>query len=190
MHQTAVYALGTTARTGDYYWITPGNDNTPDCYLIWKHGNSLFVECVEITLWNEHVDEMWRIIEKKINKQYPFHFSIVIHDSHENKNVSSRYYQDLHEKLKSCSITAGAVRFWMEIKNKGERDVLIGELYPENTWTEFSTTQILSGYSLIPRIIKIDVISNPRRIVFERDDLDNVDLPALPELSWCDKKKS
>src|SRR4051794_35079781 len=68
MYQTAVYALGMTARTGDYYWVTPGNDNTPDCYLIWKSGNGLFVECVEITLWNKRVNEMWKIIKKKIDK--------------------------------------------------------------------------------------------------------------------------
>ncbi len=181
MYQTAVYALGMTARTGGYYWVTPGNDNTPDCYLIWKNGNDLFVECVEITLWNKHVDKMWEIIKKKIDKQYPFYFSIVIHDSHENKNISSGYYQELHEKLKGCSITSGALRFWTEITNKGEKNVLIGELYPENTRTEFSTRHIIATYSLTPQTTRVNVISNPRRITFDYDDL-KVVLPPLPEL--------
>jgi hypothetical protein len=143
MYQTAVYAIGRTAKTGDYYWVTPSSDNTPDCYIIWKKGTELFVECVEIALWNQHVEDMWEIIEKKINKQYPHYFSIVINDDHEDANVSSEYYRKLHERLKTCSIIAGAVRFWMPIKNKGERDVLIGELYPTDNWTEFSSEHIL-----------------------------------------------
>lgn len=189
MYQTAVYALGMTARTRDYYWVTPGNDNTPDCYLIWKYENGLCVECVEITLWNEHVDEMWEIIKKKIDKQYPFHFSIVIHDSNGGKNVASQYYQDLHDKLKGCSISAGAVRFWMEITNKGEKNVLIRELYPENTWAEFSAAHIVSSYSLSPQAFKADVISKPGRVTFEYDDLQGVALPPLPELNIKQKKR-
>ena len=185
MYQTAVYALGTTARTGNYYWVTPANpkDQTPDCYIIRVNGNELCIECVEITLWNEHVDEMWEIIQKKISKRYPGSFSIVIHDSSGKKSVSSKYYQELHEKLKSCSISAGAVRFWMEITNKKDRDVLIGELYPENTWTEFSSAHILEKYALSPQIIKIDVTVKPRRIVFNQDDLIGLTLPDLPKLN-------
>jgi hypothetical protein len=184
MYQTAVYALGTSARTGNYYWITPAKpiDETPDCYLIWVNGNELCVECVEITLWHEKVDEMWEIIKKKIDKKYPFHFSIVIHDSHGKEKVASRYYQELHEKLKDCSISAGAVRFWMEITNKKDRNVLIGELYPENTWTEFSSARVLEKYSLSPPIIRIDVTSNRRRMTFAHDDLNNITLPELPDI--------
>lgn len=184
MYQTAVYALGMTAKTGNFYWVTPGNDNTPDSYLIWVKGDELFVECVELTLWNERVEEMWEIIEKKINKQYPHYFSIVIHDSHDDQNVHSQYFQEIHERLKDRSISAGAVRFWMEIKNKEPKNVLVGELYPNNDWAEFSTAHILSGYSLAPQIIKIDVISKPRRITFSSEELNGITLPPLPELSW------
>lgn len=124
---------------------------------------------------------MWEIIKKKINKKYPSHFSIVIHDSHNKGSVTSEHYRELHEKLKTCSISSGAIRFWMEITNKDARNVLIGELYPENTWTEFSTTHVIDSYSINPQTIKVDVISHPGRVVFGHDDL-NVILPPLPEL--------
>lgn len=188
MYQTAIYAIGMTARTGDYYWITPSNKDTPDSYLIWKEGNELFVECVELTLWNEHVEEMLEIIKKKINKQYPPYFSIVIHDSHDNQNVHSRYFQEIHERLKDLSISIGAIRFWMEIKNKEPRNVLIGELYPDNYWAELSTAHILDEYSLAPQIIKIDVTSERRRITFNSEELNYTSLPSLPDLSWSASK--
>jgi hypothetical protein len=182
MYQTAIYALGMTARTGNYFWVTPAKDDTPDTYLIWQQGNELFAECVEITLWNEYVDDMWEIIKKKIDKKYPLHFSIVIHNSQENRKVTSSYYQSLHEKLKEFSTTAGAVRFWTSITNKQEKDVLIGELYPDNTWTEFSATEILKNYSLTPSIFKVDIISNPRLITFKPEHLHGLSLPSLPDI--------
>lgn len=185
MYQAAIYALGTSARTGNYYWVTPADpkEQTPDCYLIWVNGHDLFVDCVEIALCNEHVDEMWEIIQKKINKKYPYYFSIVIHDSHIKGNVSARYYQEIHEKLKNCTISSGAVRFWMGITNKKDRDVLIGELYPGNTWTEFSSADILAQYALSPPTIRINFTSRPRRMTFDHNDLNNLALPDLPELN-------
>jgi len=184
MYQTAIYAVGMTAKTGCFYWVAPSKDNTPDCYLIWQQNGELAIECVEITLWNERVETMWEIIEKKINKQYPAFFSVVIHDSRAGESVSSGYYQTLHEKLIARAIPAGAVRFWTEINNNGEKNVLLGELYPRNDWTEFSANYVLSKYHLSPELIKIDVHSSGRRITFVHGDLHDVRLEELPDLDF------
>jgi hypothetical protein len=182
MYQTAIYAIGMTARTGDYYWVAPSRDNTPDCYLIWKKDTGIFIECVEITLWNERVETMWEIIKKKITKKYPSHFSIVIHDSRAADNIQARDYQILHEKLRQHLITPGTIRFWTEIKNKGQRNVLLGELYPENDWTEFCASHVLKNYRILPERVRLDVLSSGSKMVFRDGDLNNVTLPPLPDL--------
>lgn len=185
MYETARYVIGMTARTNTLYWITPGKKNeTPDTYIIWTNGKTrvLCAECVEITQWEIHVKDMWKIIEKKIKKFYPPNFSIVIHIARE-ANVKSRDFADIHQRLKKYKISAGAIRFWAETKNKKYSDTLLGELYPSDSYTEFQTSHILSKYrSLSQQIIKIDVISKRSRIIFSEKDVDNK-LPELPELN-------
>lgn len=185
MYETARYAIGLTAWTDMLYWITPGKKNeTPDAYIIWVNSKTkkLHAECVEITQWEKHIDDMFKIIEKKINNHYPSKFVILIHISREGGYVDSHYFSNIHDRLKKYKISAGAVRFWTEIKNKEEKDTLLGELYPNDNFIEFKTSDYLNKYySLSQQIIKIDIISGRSKFIFEQDDFDVV-LPKLPEL--------
>jgi hypothetical protein len=179
VYQTAIYALGVTAQTGILYWVLPSKENTPDSYLVSLEGKNLFVECVELTLWNEHVESLWQIIENKISKKYPSNFSIVIHLSPNLENINSAYFQNIYDRLKSFSISAGTVRFWMEIKNKGDKDLLWGELYPNNSWTEFSSEEVLAKYILNPEIFSMKLEPGQRRAFFNKNDIVDVVLPTL-----------
>lgn len=184
MYETARYAIGMTARTNRFYWVTPGERNeTPDTYIIWIENQSknISVECVEVAQWERHVDDMFEIIRKKISKAYPSNFVILIHIERPGEHTGSQYFADLHHRLQNCKISSGAIRFWSSITNKGDKDILMGELYPTDNYTEFRTSYILKRYPLSRQIIKIDVISQPFQIVFKEVDFDIV-LPALPKL--------
>lgn len=183
MYQTARYAIGMTAKTGNLFWITPGKRNeTPDTYIIWKEGETkvLKIECVEVTTWEKHIETMFKVIEKKLNKYYPANFVVLVHINREGDNVTASYFADIYNRLKKCRVTMGSVRFWTSIKKKGEKDTLLGELYPSDKYTEFHTAYILNKYHSLPQpIIKIDVISGRSGIVFNKEDFDNK-LPKIP----------
>lgn len=184
MYETARYAIGMTARTNKFYWVTPGKKNeTPDTYIIWMENQSkkIFAECVEVVQWERHVNDMFEIIGKKISKIYPSNFVILIHVAREGDHIDSQYFADLHHRLQNCKISSGAVRFWSSITNKGDKDTLVAELYPTDSYTEFQTSYILNSYPASQQITKIDVISQPSRIIFKEEDFDIV-LPVLPKL--------
>lgn len=109
-----------TAKTGTIYWVSPANEHnqTPDTFLISmpeSKSRNIHIECVEVTLWEEHVDNLWEIIEKKITKSYPSHFSIVIHIEKPSLYLESKYVSDIIMELKKHKISSGAVRFWCPI---------------------------------------------------------------------------
>jgi hypothetical protein len=124
---------------------------------------------------------MFEIIKKKIYKSYPSNFVILIHIERAGSHIDSEYFANLHKKLKECKISSGAVRLWMPIINKGDKDTLVGELYPTDQYTEFQTAHILDKYPLAQQIIKIDVISKRSRVIFKKEDFDII-LPDLPSL--------
>ena len=186
MYQTARYAIGMTAKTDNIYWVTPARkeDQTPDTYILWADNVSkkINIECVEVTLWEEHQDDLFTIISKKIKKSYPYYFVILVHAERPREYIESKYFADIIKRLKTYKITAGAVRFWMPIE-KGEKDTLIGELYPLDNYTTFRTSYFIKKYDrLSQKIIKVDVISG--RVFFKPSQKDvEMVLPDLPELT-------
>lgn len=185
MYHAAIYAIGTTALTGNYYWVAPSKDDPPDCFLMWVHiNNQIFVECVEIGMWHDFVDDMWDIIKKKINKKYPSSFSIVIPNAKEGGSINAEYLQNLHGRLKKETISAGVIRFWMEIIDNPNGNILCGEFYPECVYKELSVNDILGGYALNPEVCKIDLSQYLKRQEFKKEDLEGLVFPDLPELSW------
>ncbi len=184
MYQTARYAMGMTARTWIKYWICPASEKyqTPDTFLIKipdRDNNEIKIECVEVTLWENHVDNMLEIIRKKIKKYYPFYFVILIHIEKPNSYIDSRYFSDIFNALKTEKISFGAIRFWMPIENKLYKDTLMWELYPSDNYTEFSTQSIMDIYSEInQKNIKIDIDNGKKRIMFSDKDF-NIELPLL-----------
>lgn len=178
VYAAAVYAVGLTAKTGVFYWVSPGKKNeTPDAYLIWKDTNKdnhLCVECVEIVQWEKNVDDLLKVIKKKISKAYPANFVILIHIERPGDYLKAEYFGKIRAFLKNIKISSGAVRMWMPI-SKGEKDCLIGELYPEDNYTEFPMKHFLGLYNLFPEIIKIDLTSGRKRALLEK--------AKLPDLS-------
>lgn len=190
MYQTAIYVIGDSTRikqqgASRQYWITPGKKNeTPDTYVISINNlqqKKIFnVECVEVAIHEEHVEDLFKIIENKIKKKYPHSFCILIHESSAGY-VESKCFRDIIKKLKQYSISVGVVRFWAEFIDKGEGNVLLGELYPNNWYTEFNVAHALNDLANFKDIIKIDVITEPHMHIFKEGDF-NVVLPDLPEL--------
>lgn len=80
---SAVWALGIRTITAREYWIEiETKDRTPDCKVHYisnaKDRNHVDTFNVEVVEWDEHVDKITTILERKCKKAYPPSFFLVL----------------------------------------------------------------------------------------------------------------
>jgi hypothetical protein len=80
---SAAWALGLAENDQRQYWVEIETiDNTPDTRVHWmdqSSGNNVInTYSLEITDWEEHVDDLMQIIRQKCEKAYPPNYVLVI----------------------------------------------------------------------------------------------------------------
>jgi hypothetical protein len=100
---TAVLALALSKLKDEQWWVEVETvDSTPDTKL--HHidqsagHNVIQTRSIEIVDWEENVDDIMEVIEKKCNRAYPGHYVLLVHARHRGKVLE---LDQVRERMKS-----------------------------------------------------------------------------------------
>lgn len=138
----SLFALGISANGKEQYWVGYGKDNTPDAeivafkeseYLEGK-GRDLEVTPLEIMEYEDHALNFEEELMKKLNKQYPANFHLLVFATKEEE-----YQHDqLVEVIKKHKPNLAAI--WLLGGNMKQMN--LWELYPNPQWIKYNAIAI------------------------------------------------
>jgi hypothetical protein len=83
---TGVLALALTKLNGEKWWVEITAEDTPDTRLRrieQSSGNNVIqTRSIEVVDWEENVDDIMRVIEKKCGRPYPGHYLLLVNARH------------------------------------------------------------------------------------------------------------
>ena len=102
---TAVLALALSKLNGDDWWVEIETvENTPDTRLRRVEpssgGNIIQSHSIEVVDWEENVDDIMEVIEKKCERAYPGHYLLLVNARHAGKVL---YFDRIIGELKKIS---------------------------------------------------------------------------------------
>lgn len=153
---SALFALGISANGKESYWVGYGKDNTPDAEVIAlkesEHlkgkGRDLELTPVEIMEFEHHSSSFEKELVKKLSKQYPANFHLLIFVT----KPDVLYHDDLVKILEKHKPNLAAV--WL--LGGTTKEMNLWELYPNPQWAKYDAVAVANS-------LEISDILSPKR---------------------------
>lgn len=129
---TAVFLLGLHDKTKKNYWLRPTNENTPDVIAFYRkltnRGTIKMEMFFEITEYESHTESLSQLIEKKLRKNYPAKYRLLIYSY--GRAGEEINFEKIYSQLQTVSPKIMEIWLISSILHQNENKYTIVQLFP------------------------------------------------------------